>query len=82
MRNILGEDKVILEQLQPHEVSTEVSLKADAPQLTLRRMRERYINVGSAVPPGPRPLHTLPRWTEQFASLLNSAAQGDDRALL
>jgi hypothetical protein len=62
MRNILGEDKVILEQLRPQDVSSEVSMKADAPQLALREMRGRYIDAGSAVQPGKRPLHSLPRW--------------------
>lgn len=66
MENILGEDREILEQLAPYEVSTEVSVKADMPQLTLRRMRERYIKAGSATPPGPRPLHALPAWTDEF----------------
>jgi hypothetical protein len=62
MQNILGEDKVILEQLRPSSVTTEISLRADAPQLALRKMRERYIAAGSAVRPGPRPLHALPGW--------------------
>ena len=64
MKNILGEDKVILEQLRPHDVTTETSLKADAPQLALRDMRERYIAAGSAVEPGPRALHTMPKWDD------------------
>jgi hypothetical protein len=67
MANILGEDRVILEQLRPHEVTTEVSLKADAPQLELRRMRERYIAAGCAIAPGPRPLHGLPHWGDVAA---------------
>lgn len=64
MENILGEDKVILEQLRPEEVTTEVSLKADAPQLEFRSMRAAYIAAGSAVQPGPRPLHSLPQWRD------------------
>lgn len=70
MENILGEDREILEQLTPYEVSTEVSVKADMPQLTLRRMRERYIKAGSATPPGPRPLHALPAWTDELGQRL------------
>jgi hypothetical protein len=66
MENILGEDKVILEQLRPNEVSTEISLKADAPQLALREMREHYIHSGSAVSPGPRALHSMPPWEKVY----------------
>lgn len=66
MKNILGEDKVILEQLRPTDVLNEVSLKADAPQLTLRRMRKRYIDAGSSVAPGPRPLHSMPHWEDVY----------------
>lgn len=73
MRNILGEDKVILEEITPYAVTTEISLKADMPQLTLRRMRERYIKAGSSVAPGNRPLHAMPRWTEEFAEKLKAA---------
>lgn len=73
MKNILGEDKVILEQLAPYEVATEVSLKADMPQLTLRRMRQRYIDAGAAIGPGPRPLHALPVWTDALGQRLEEA---------
>lgn len=73
MRNILGEDKVILESITPYAVTTEISLKADMPQLTLRKMRERYIAAGSSVAPGHRPLHSMPRWTEEFAERLRDA---------
>lgn len=73
MKNILGEDKEILEQLRPYEVPSEVSIKADMPQLTLRRMRERYINAGSAVHPGQRPLHGVPGWTEELGQRLTVA---------
>jgi hypothetical protein len=75
MRNILGEDKVILEQLTPHAVTTEISLKADAPQLALRKMRQRYINIGAAVAPGRRPLHSMPRWSAEFGERLRAAKQ-------
>jgi hypothetical protein len=64
MENILGEDRVILETLRPRDVTTEISLKADAPQLELRAMRAKYIRAGSAVPPGPRPLGSLPKWQD------------------
>jgi hypothetical protein len=73
MRNILGEDKVILEAITPYAVTTEISLKADMPQLTLRKMRERYIDAGSSVAPGKRPLHSMPKWTEEFAERLKIA---------
>jgi hypothetical protein len=64
MQNILGEDREILETLRPEEVMSELSLKADAPQLELRAMRAVYIRAGSAVHPGPRPLGSLPKWQD------------------
>lgn len=67
MANILGEDRVILEQLHPHEVTSEVSLKADAPQLEFRRMRQGYIAAGQAIAPGPRALHALPPYVSAGA---------------
>lgn len=76
MKNILGEDKVILEAITPYAVTTEISLKADMPQLTLRKMRERYIDAGASVAPGKRPLHSMPRWTEEFAERLREAKTG------
>ena len=62
MKNILGEDKVILEQLRPQDMPAELSVKADAPQLALREMREQYIEAGYAVHPGSRAPNALPRW--------------------
>ena len=59
MENILGEDKVILEMLRPEEVTTEISLSADAPQMAFRRMRQGYISRGDFVNVGKRPLHTV-----------------------
>jgi len=73
MSNILGEDRVILEQLNPDEVAKEVSVKADMPQLTFRKMRKRYIDAGCAVPPGPRPLHALPEWDDDLRVRLEAA---------
>lgn len=47
MLNILGEDKRILESLDPSSQRREVSSRADIPTLTFRSMRERRLVTGS-----------------------------------
>jgi hypothetical protein len=40
MFKILGEDKVMLEQLRPEQIKTELSLEADKPQVAFRKLRQ------------------------------------------
>ena len=40
MYKILGEDKVMLEQLKPEQIKTELSLEADKPQVAFRKLRQ------------------------------------------
>lgn len=40
MYKILGEDKVMIERLQPEQIRQELSLEADKPQLAFRKLRQ------------------------------------------
>lgn len=51
MFKILGEDKVMLEQLRPEQIKTELSLEADKPQVAFRKLRQEWIDMGYAAPP-------------------------------
>lgn len=51
MYRILGEDKVMIDKLQPEKLKHEVSLQADLPQVAFRKLRQEWINMGYAVPP-------------------------------
>jgi hypothetical protein len=50
MYKILGEDKVMLEQLHPERVKAEISVRADLPQIAFRNLRQEYLDMGYGVP--------------------------------
>ncbi|GIL48718.1 hypothetical protein Vafri_5168 [Volvox africanus] len=51
MYKILSEDKVMIEQLKPEQLMTEVSLQADLPQIAFRKLRQEWIDMGYGVQP-------------------------------
>lgn len=51
MRKILGEDKVMVEQLRPELLEQEISVRADAIQTKFSKLRQEYIDLGYGVPP-------------------------------
>jgi hypothetical protein len=50
MLKILGEDKVIVEQLRPDLLQHEYSVRADLLQVAFRKLRQSYVDLGMAVP--------------------------------
>lgn len=51
MYRILGEDKVMVEQLQPGKLRKEVSLAPDLPQIEFRKLRQEWVDMGYAIAP-------------------------------
>ncbi|GIL69464.1 hypothetical protein Vretimale_13577 [Volvox reticuliferus] len=58
MYKILGEDKVMIEQLKPEQLVSEVSLQADLPQIAFRKLRQEWIDMGYGVQPAQISTHS------------------------
>lgn len=43
---ILGEDKVMVEQLRPDLIAQEFSVRADLPQVEFRKLRQQWLDMG------------------------------------
>ena len=50
MYKILGEDKVMVDQLRADRLPAEYSLAPDAPQIAFRKLRQSWVDMGYAVP--------------------------------
>ena len=46
MLKILGEDKVMVEQLRPERLVREFSVRADSPQVAFRKLRQEWVDLG------------------------------------
>jgi len=51
MLRILGEDRAMVEGLDPSALDAEVSVKADLPQTAFRKLRQEWLDLGYGVPP-------------------------------
>jgi phenylpropionate dioxygenase-like ring-hydroxylating dioxygenase large terminal subunit len=52
MFKILGEDKAMIERLQPERLRREFSLGPDAPQVAFRKLRQEWVDLGYATKDG------------------------------
>ena len=46
MLRILGEDKAMVERLRPERLEHEFSVRADAPQVAFRKLRQSWVDMG------------------------------------
>lgn len=51
MLRILGEDRAMVEGLDPGALDAEVSVRADLPQTAFRKLRQEWLDLGYGVPP-------------------------------